>query len=195
MVSYDELLEKNKIRIAKVINEFELKNYECASRVIPQLLVQEQLILNHTVYMPLKSESYSAEGIGRYLIYDNKDIDNPFSIWAFAIAYRQKTSIHDHKYKGTVTVLSDCVSEKFYTPDEERLYAKKKDRVDRYRFHSNQDNLDSDDIFVHQLKRCKSLPDGISVTLHIYNMNAEDIGPDGGIIDRRNINTVYLKYR
>ena len=86
----------------------------------------------------------------------------------FAFAPRQKTLIHDHKYKGTVIVLGEPVSEKYYQPTGESS-ARLVDRLED-RFHSNRDDLNG--IFVHQLKRRKGLSLGTSVTLHIYNMEA-----------------------
>lgn len=182
--------QQNCEAITKAISNLEVVNYDTVSSLIPKLLEDGELTLDHSVYTPADSTTISACGIGRYLVYEHADKTNPFSIWALAFAPRQKTSIHDHKYKGTVTVLEGPVSEIYYQPTEEHS-ARRVARFDRHRFHSNSDNLD--DTFVHQLKRRKGLGEGTSVTLHIYNMEAHLISPEGELIDRRNLNTIFSK--
>jgi kynureninase len=165
-------------------------SYEMVSEILPKLLAEKRLILNHLVYTPADPTTLEASGIGRYLVYDHPDKTNPFSIWVFAFAPRQKTSIHDHEYKGTVIVLEEPISEKFYQPTSEDS-AQLIERTDRYRFHCNKDDLNGN--FVHQLKRRKGLGMGISVTLHIYNMEAHLINQGSEIIDRRNLDQIYSK--
>lgn len=187
----NELIQqKNSDAIYDAIKKLEEINYDTVSELIPLLLAKGGLELDHCAYTPADPTIIEARGIGRYLIYDHFDPTNPFSIWVFALAPRQKTSIHDHQYKGTVTVLEGPVSEKYYLPTTGN-FARLIDRADRYRFHSTKDNLD--DTFVHQLKRRKGLGDGTSITLHIYNMEAKVITPEGGIIDNRNLNKIYIK--
>jgi kynureninase len=181
--------EKNSEVIKNAINQLgENITYEMVSEMVPKLLAENKLVLNHTVYTPV--DSTIVNGIGRHLVYDNPDKANPFSIWVFAFAPRQKTAIHDHKYKGTVIVLDEPISEKFYLPTKENT-AQLIERIDRYRFHSNKDDLSGN--FVHQLKRRKALGKGISVTLHVYNMEAHVINQESEIMDRRNLATIYSK--
>ncbi|MBA2711268.1 MAG: cysteine dioxygenase [Tatlockia sp.] len=165
-------------------------NYELVSDQLPRLIAEKKLILNHSDYKPADLSTVESKGIGRYLIYDHPNKSNPFSIWVFAFASKQKTSIHDHLYKGTVIVLEEPISEKFYLPTKDNK-AQLIERYDRYRFHTNKDDLKGN--FVHQLKRRKNLGEGISLTLHIYNMEAHHILDENQLVDRRNLNKIYLK--
>ncbi|WP_454784183.1 cysteine dioxygenase [Legionella sp. WA2024007413] len=186
----DQIREKNKKKVIKAIFELEDITYETVSMSLPTKLAEGSLELDHSVYMPLDCSTVKANGVGRYLIYDHADEKNPFSIWAFAFAERQQTTIHDHKYKGTVTVLEGPISEKYYRPTSEST-ACLENRIDRFRFHCNRDDLSG--IYVHQLKRRKGLGKGISVTLHIYNMPAYLVNLEGDKVDRRNLKTIYSK--
>lgn len=179
----------NSDAIKKEFSRLEVVNYDTVSELLPKLLAQGQLTLDHSIYTPQTSNTGQGSQVGRYLIYDHPDKTNPFSIWAFAFSQGQKTLIHDHEYKGTVIVLDEPISEKYYRPhgDQARLIR----RVDRYRFHSNSDDLTTN--FVHQLERRKDLGPGISVTLHIYNMEALRINLEGDIVDRRNLRKIYIK--
>lgn len=181
---------KNSQAIMEKINNLDVKNYDTVSKLLPKLIADGSLTLDPSVYTPADPTTVEAKGIGRYLIYDNEDTTNPFSIWAFALAPRQKTSIHDHKYAGTVTVLDGPVSEKYYKPTGESS-AKRIDRADRYRFHSTRDDLN--ETFIHQLKNRKGLRHDTSVTLHIYNMEAHFVNEAGVMLDRRNLDTIYTK--
>ncbi len=89
-------------------------------------------------------------------------------------------------------MLSDVVSEKYYEPISERK-AQRRARVDRYKFHTNQDNLE--ETFVHQLKCRKGLGKASSVTLHIYNMEAHTLNLQSEIVDQRNLDTIFEKVR
>lgn len=186
----EHIKRKNRDMLAQEISQLEVINYDTVSALLPRLLQQGQITLDSSVYTPFDITSVNPTGVGRYLVYDHPDKDNPISIWAFAFAPRQKTSIHDHQYKGTVIVLDGPISEKYYEPTGEST-AKLVRRVDRYSFHANSDNLDSN--FVHQLKRRKGLGEGLSVTLHIYNMNAHKVTADGEIMTNRNLQQVYVK--
>ncbi|EHL31577.1 cupin domain-containing protein [Legionella drancourtii] len=190
MPEIEHIKQKNCKAITEAISKLEVINYDTVSSLIPKLLEEGTLALDHSVYTPADSTIITTSGIGRYLIYDHADKTNPFSIWALAFAPRQKTSIHDHKYKGTVTVLEGPISEKYYQPTRENL-ARRVAQFDRHRFHSNSDNLK--DTFVHQLKRRKDLGEGSSVTLHIYNMEAHLITSEGERVDRRNLDKIYIK--
>ena len=182
--------EQNKLKIIKAINELDTVNYETVSTLLPRLIAEGSLQLDHSIYIPADPSTVLPQGVGRYLVYDHNDQSNPFSIWAFAFAPQQQTPIHDHKFKGTVTVLEGPVSEKYYQPTGEKT-ARLVSRTDRYRFHSNRDELN--DTFVHQLKRRKGLGEGISVTLHIYNMEAHFVNLEGEQMDQRNLNKIYCK--
>ncbi|WP_454781758.1 cysteine dioxygenase [Legionella sp. WA2022007384] len=186
----DQIREKNKKKVIKAISELDDVTYETVSISLPKQLAEGSLALEHSVYVPFDPSTAKPNGVGRYLIYDHSDEKNPFSIWAFAFAKRQQTTIHDHKYKGTVTVLEGPISEKYYRPTSE-LTAALEDRIDRYQFHCNRDDLTG--VFVHQLKRRKGLGEGISVTLHIYNMPAYLVSLEGGKVERRNLETIYSK--
>lgn len=183
----EQTKQKNCEAIIKAINELDTINYDTVSRLLPNLLAQGALKLDSSVYKPIDPNT---NAVGRFLIYDHEDKLNPFSIWVFALGLKQKTAIHDHKYKGTVTVLNGPVSEKFYKPTGENT-AQLVKRIDRYQFHSNKDDLNT--LFVHQLKRRKGLGQGTSVTLHIYNMEAYLINEKNEKIDRRNLDTIYFK--
>ncbi|MGL6028885.1 MAG: cysteine dioxygenase [Legionella sp.] len=190
MPDIEQIRTENSELIAKVIKRLPKITYDTVAHSLPQLFATGLLELNLLAYPPADATATTAAGIGRYLIYDNGDLENPFSIWMFAFAPKQKTCIHDHQYRGCVTVLQGPVSEKYYTPSDDgsvRLIT----RADRYRFHSNTDDLD--DNFVHQLKRRKGLGDGVSVTLHIYNMHAHLVDQLGTISDNRNLNVIYSK--
>jgi hypothetical protein len=187
--------QKNKEEIIHALHELEVVNYDTVSDLVPKLFEKNQLQLNLSVYKPRDPENLTPCGIGRHLLYDHKDEKNPFSIWIFAFATRQITSIHDHKFKGTVIVLQGPISEKYYLPTEGNR-AKLVKRSDRYRFHCNKDSLDTpNEPFVHQLKRRKNLDykEEISITLHIYNMPASTINDLGETVDMRNLNKIYIK--
>lgn len=181
---------KNTELIRAAIYELNDINYDSVSTLLPELLTEGKLILDSSVYTPVNPAVTDATGIGRYLVYDHPDKENPFSIWIFALAPRQKTSIHDHMYKGTVTVLQAPVTEKFYLPTTESS-ARRIGFLDRERFHTNKDDLKG--TYVHQLKRRKAFGEGVSVTLHIYNMEAQFINEEGNTIDRRNLDKIYIK--
>ena len=144
-----EKFEQNTFAIKKAVDELDKINYDSVAAKLPQMLAEGRLILDASAYKPLDPSKQF--GVGRYLVYEHKEAGNQFSIWAFAFAPRQKTSIHDHKYRGTVTVLEGTLSEKFYTPEENKK-ATLDTRFDRHRFHSNQD--DNKDVLqkAHQLK-------------------------------------------
>jgi kynureninase len=189
-MSLEQIRHQNAEKLNEAINKLKVINYHTVSQLIPELLASEQLILDHSSYIP--ADANSSIGVGRYLIYDHPDKENSFSIWAFAFAPKQKTSIHDHRYEGTVTVLNEFISEKYYKPVSDHEAALKT-RCDRDQFHTNYDDLTSN--FVHQLKRCKHLGEGISVTLHIYKMEATMINDSGEPRDRRNLNKIYSKVK
>ncbi|MFJ1267611.1 cysteine dioxygenase [Legionella lytica] len=174
----------NKQVISEAINSLEIINYETVSEVIPRLLTEGKLAFNTSAYKP---ENLTLDmGIARHLIYEHNDPDDPFSIWVFVLLRTQKTSIHDHKYKGTVTVLEGPVTEKFYLPTGENTAAFSKS-IEREQFNTNSDDLRS--TFVHQLKCRKTSSTGISMTLHIYNMRAYQCLD----IENRNLNVIYIK--
>ncbi|KTC97840.1 cysteine dioxygenase [Legionella erythra] len=186
----DRIHQLNGEVLKNAINTLESVTYTTVSELIPVLLLQGELVIDYSIYTPANADVLTGQGIGRYMLYDNPDSENPFSIWLFVLAPRQKTSIHDHLYQGTVTVLSDAVSEKYYEPGDEEK-AKLTARSDRYRFHTNRDTLK--DTFVHQLKRRKGLGTGFSCTLHIYEMPAYQVSLDGEKNDSRNLNRIYCK--
>jgi predicted metal-dependent enzyme (double-stranded beta helix superfamily) len=185
-------MQDNAEAIIEAIGALDKIDYETVSKLLPDLLAQGKLTLDASVYEPFDPDSIEPSGIGRYLIYDNPDKENPFSIWAFALAPRQKTPIHDHKYKGTVTVLQGPVSEIQYHSTGESNFAKLVRCTDRYKFHTNRDD-ELNNAYVHQLKHRKNLRSGTSVTLHIYNMEAHCINNEGIINDNRNIKITYSK--
>ena len=187
------LREENSRKIEAEIKKLDIVTYETVSELIPRLLAEGQLTLDHTAYVP--ADITSKFGVGRYLVYEHSDKDNPISIWTFAFASRQETCIHDHKYKGTVTVLNGPISEKYYKPLSDGP-ARLIKRTDRYSFHCNRDPLVDDGMFVHQLKRRKEFdPNEIGVTLHVYNMEARLTNPDGKEQDQRNLRTAYSKFK
>jgi len=190
MLTKIERIKQNEDAIISAIKGLENVTYHTVSTSLPRRLAEGSLKLDHSVYNPADFNTVMPNGIGRYLIYDHTDTSNPFSIWVFAFAPRQKTTIHDHKYKGTVTVLEGPRSEKYYQPTGEHT-ARLVERVNRYRFHSNHDDLNG--VFVHQLKRRKVLGAGVSVTLHIYNMEAYLVNFQGEKTDQRNLNIIYSK--
>lgn len=175
---------QNKQVISEAINSLEIINYETVSELIPRLFTEGKLAFKTSAY---KAEHLNPDmGIARHLIYEHNDPDNPFSIWIFVLLRKQKTSIHDHKYKGTVTVLEGPVTEKFYLPTGENTAALSKS-IEREQFHTNSDDLKS--TFVHQLKCRKTSNTGISMTLHIYNMRAYQCLD----VENRNLNVIYSK--
>lgn len=189
--------QNNTSAIANEINKLAEVNYGAVSRLLPELLKEGALVLDHSVYLPQEPWS-NPFGAGRYLVYDHDDEQSPFSIWAFAFGAGQKTCIHDHKYQGAVTVLHGPVAEKYYIPSGENT-AQLVARSNRYSFHSNRDDLTNN--FVHQLKRRKKLDndskldEGISVTLHIYDMPAFAIDLSGSRVDSRNLDRIYERDR
>lgn len=189
----EEIRLSNSKAISEKIKQLAVVNYETVSELIPGLLAKGELILNPLAYIPKDPNTTECFGIGRYLIYDNPDEHNPFSIWAFAFAKGQKTPIHSHKDKGTVTVVEGIVSENYYQPNSDEHTARLISRLDRERFHTNHDDLN--DEFVHQLKRKKCFGEGISVSLHIYNMSAYLVNDKGEQIENRNLGKIYTKYK
>lgn len=157
--------------IEKVIKELEVINYDTVSELVPKLLLEKKLKLNCNAYKPKDPQKEDVYSVARYLVYNHPDKNNPFSIWIYAFAPKQKTLIHDHLYRSTVTVLDEPVTEKYYQTTENNL-AQMIKRQDRYRFHTNRDELMKSETFVHQLKRRKSFGEGTSFTLHIYEMDA-----------------------
>jgi kynureninase len=153
--------------------------YGTVSKIIPQMLAAGTLTLDLASFVP--ENSATPNGFGRYLVFDNNDLSNPVSIWAFAFAPGQKTCIHDHLYSCTVTVLTGIISEKFYQLEPDEINAKPMRGVHRAQFDTTEDTLGDDNI-VHQLKNRqveKSYPSplteaehGLTVTLHIYEMPA-----------------------
>ncbi len=107
---------ENTDAIKKAITTLEKITYDSVAALIPQMLAEKSLVLDASAYLPANPEL--KYGVGRYLVYEHSEADNQFSIWAFAFAPKQKTSIHDHQYRGTVTVLQGPISEKYYTPTE-----------------------------------------------------------------------------
>jgi len=198
MPDIEHIKRENTAAISNIIHKLDVINYETVSELLPTLLATGQLKLDASVYTPADPTTIKAHGIGRHLVYEHPDQSNPLSIWVFALAPRQKTSIHDHKCDGTVTVLEGPVSEKTYETTEGNL-VRRKHRTDRYRFHTNADKLNPKqdestpkDGFIHQLKRRKELGEGTSITLHIYKMEAHLV-QEGLVVDNRNLNKVYTK--
>ena len=188
-----ESLEANKRQIQEIIYVLKKQgkkiDYQTVSQVLPELLAKQELQMDTSAYEPMDLEK--EHGVGRYLIYDNEDKDNPFSIWAFAFGPRQKTVIHNHKYLSTVTVLVGPIAEKFYQPVVDSPDGKKQARLvsrsNRYRFHTNRDDLTTD--LAHQLKCRKQSGSYFRVTLHIYNMSAYDVDQ----VQNRNLKDTFLK--
>lgn len=164
----------------------ETTSYEVVADALPKLIARGTLCLDLSRYIT----SPNAQCANRYLLYDNPDKANPLSLWVFAFARRQKTCIHDHKYKGTVMVLQGPISEKFYNPTGNNS-AQLVSRIDRHRFHTNEDDLT--DTFVHQIKCRKGLGVDSSITLHIYNMEAHVVNQENERMDNRNLNTIFFK--
>lgn len=188
-MTIEERLARNREAIKKAISSLETVNYESVARLIPMMLAEKSLELDASVYTA--AHPHEKYGVGRYLIYDHKDEKNPVSIWVFAFAPQQKTSIHDHKYRGTVTVLQGILSEKFYIPTEDQkavLCA----RFDRYRFHMSRDEGNDNPPKVHQLKYRKQMVEAgsVAVSLHIYEMPA--FQKDSKIVNR-NILSMFTK--
>lgn len=194
MPSTAEMRQSNSEAIKAAIHQLNVINYDTVSEHIPKLLTKGQLKLEPSAYTPVNPKQVN--DIGRYLVYDHSG-EKPFSIWAFALGPKQKTSIHDHKYRGTVTVLEGPVSEKYYRKLEENTALENTallvKRADRYRFHTNSDDLT--DNFVHQLKRRIGLgQEGTSVTLHIYEMEAHLIIKDEKV-ENKNLSTIFTKVK
>lgn len=187
MVSQEEILASNRLAVAEAITGLEDVSFNSIADSLPLLLKAGRLVIDTSVYTPHAS---ATGGASRYLLYDNQNPFDPVSIWVFALGKGQKTSIHDHCYRGGVTVLKDVVSEKYYHAESD-THARCLRRADRHRFHTSTDNLQDD--FVHQLKRRKGLGEGVSVTLHIYNMSAHHLSADGEAIDNRNLNRIFQK--
>jgi kynureninase len=180
----DHVKELNRQTISEAIHSLQTIDYPEVSKLLPRLLAEGKLKLNTSAYKP--ADLTQETGVGRHLIYDHKDSENPFSIWIFVFLRKQKTSIHDHKYKGTVTVLEGPITEKFYLPTGENTAALDK-CVEREQFDTNWDDLTSS--FVHQLKCRKTSNTEISMTLHIYNMRAYQCLD----VENRNLNVIYIK--
>lgn len=185
-----EMHQRHCDALKTAINTLHPVNYDSVSEFIPQLLEKEQLVLDAAIYPPADATVLKSSGIGRYLLYDHSDKNNPVSIWLFAFASGQKTSIHDHRYRATVTVIRGPISEKYYLPSGETR-ATLVAHSDRCRFHTNRDDLN--DPFVHQLKRRKDAGGGVSLTLHIYEMQAHRLSMAGEKRDNRNLNRIYSK--
>jgi kynureninase len=160
----------NTLAIQKAISLFEEVTYETVSTLIPQMLANKSLIIDASAYYP--DDLHNENGVGRFLIYEHQEHGNQFSIWAFAFAPEQKTCIHAHRYRGTVTVLQNILSEKYYTlVDKDNAVLSEQN--DRLPFHTNHDNMDILDR-AHQLEYRKSQasPGTVAVSLHIYDMPA-----------------------
>lgn len=180
----DHAKESNKQAISEAIHSLDLIDYTEVSKLLPRLLVEDKLKLNTSAYKP--EDLTKDNGVSRHLIYDHNDSKNPFSIWVFVFLRKQKTSIHDHKYKGTVTVLEGPITEKFYLPTGKNTAALAQ-CVERQQFDTNWDDLTGS--FVHQLKCKKTSSTEISMTLHIYNMRAYQCLD----VENRNLNVIYIK--
>lgn len=187
-MSIEERRAQNTVAIIKAMSTLEDITYDSVAKLIPSMLADKSLVLDASAYIPADS---SKQGVGRFLIYDHKDENNLFSIWAFAFAPRQKTTIHDHKYRGTVTVLEGVLSEKFYKPVDEK-HAVLCARSDRYRFHMNQDNDTDNPQLAHQLKYRKEMAprDTVAVSLHIYEMAAQQ---KDSMAHNRNLSHIFNK--
>lgn len=188
-MSIEERRAQNTVAIIKAISTLEDITYDSVAKLIPSLLADKSLVLDASAYTPADPNEKS--GVGRYLIYDHKDESNPFSIWAFAFVPQQKTTIHDHLYRGTVTVLEGVLSEKFYKPVDAE-HAVLCVRFDRYRFHMNQDNNTDNPQLAHQLKYRKKMAscDTVAVSLHIYEMPAQK---KDSIAYNRNLFRIFTK--
>ncbi|MDR3504028.1 MAG: cysteine dioxygenase [Legionella sp.] len=180
----DHVKELNKQAISKAIHSLDVINYQKVSELLPKLIVEGKLKLNTSAYKP--EDPTKSTCVGRHLIYDHQDGENPFSIWVFVFLRKQKTLIHDHKFKGTVTVLEGPITEKFYLPTGENTAALDK-CVEREQFDTNRDDLQGS--FVHQLKCRKTSRTEISMTLHIYEMRAYQCLD----VQNRNLNVIYIK--
>lgn len=187
MVSQEVILASNRLAIAEAIAGLDDVSFKSIAASLPKLLAEGRLVVDTSVYT---AHASATAGASRYLLYDNQNPKDPVSIWVFALGEKQKTSIHDHSYRGAVTVLQGVVSEKYYEAESD-THARCVHRADRHRFHTSTDNLQDD--FVHQLKRRKGLGEGVSVTLHIYNMSAHRLSADGEAIDNRNLNRIFEK--
>lgn len=192
MTNEDDLKINNTAQIIRAIKQLNEVSYETVSQLIPTLLAKGLITLDTSAFIPADSSIKEAEGVGRHLIYDHEDKKNPFSIWVFAFAPGQKTSIHDHKYKGTVTVLNGPISEKYYLPTSENTASIFR-RANRNTFHTNVDNLSN--LFVHQLKNRQDESKGVILTLHIYAMEAKMLNSQKMLVDRRNFDSIYTKDR
>lgn len=192
MTNEEDIKKDHAAIIKRSISHLDKVSYETVSKLIPQLLAKGIIALDTSSFIPVDSSIKEPQGVGRFLIYDHDDKNNPFSIWIFAFAPGQKTSIHDHKYKGTVMVLNGPISEKYYLPTSENTASIFR-RANRNTFHTNVDNLTS--VFVHQLKNRQDADKGIILTLHIYAMEAQMINDQDERVDRRNFDTIYIKDR
>lgn len=184
----------NSALVQDALEQLEIVNYDTASQHLPLLIAEHKLQFDCSRYVPAEPGNHDNSLIARYLIYDHPDPNNPFSIWIFAFAPRQKTSIHDHIYKGTVMVLHGMISEKFYMPTEDNT-AQLVKRFDRDCLDIKSDNLDDtvDIQYAHQLKRRKHFGLGTSLTLHIYNMKAKMVNSSGETVNARNVNRIFNK--
>jgi predicted metal-dependent enzyme (double-stranded beta helix superfamily) len=196
MMEPNEIREENNKRIKKIIEQFGITNFEDAVAIIPSMLTKKELEIDDSAYTCADEETYSESGVNRFLMFDNPNKENPFSIWIFSFAPHQKTKIHDHKYECSVSVLSKHpITEKFFHPTGQLSkthipLAKRINSIDRYRFHTNCDRLSK--VQPHQLKNTKHLGEGTSITMHIYHMEAHLI-KDGIELDNRNLNIIYQK--
>lgn len=173
-MSRQEMLQaQNTAAIQKALQSLnEEITYDTVSKIMPAMLARGELVLDPAAYTP---GNIDAKCPGRYLVYDHQDSANAFSVWAFAFAPQQKTSIHSHKYQGTVVVLQGPLSEKAYVPTEDGKAALI-GRSDRLAFHTTQDDLANTPEIVHRLKLRKGIVEKegtmVAVSLHIYNMAA-----------------------
>lgn len=191
--SIETMKKNNEERIENSIKNIPNANYENIARLLPELIAQQKLILDISIYAPHDAEEYAQKGVKRYCLYNHPDKENPCSIWIFAFASCQKTTIHDHKYKASVMILEGPVTERLYTPVpngqamNNQYPAVLCERTDRFNFHLNQDK--PDDKIVHQLKRRKAFGENqTSRSLHIYNMEAYEVDASY----RRNINQLFF---
>ena len=196
MTEPNEIREENNKRVKDVIERLRIKNFEDAVAIIPSMLTKKELEIDDSAYTCADQETYFESGVNRFLMYDNLDKENPFSIWIFSFAPHQKTKIHDHKYECSVTVLSQHpITEKFFLPTGQLSktsvpLARRINSIDRYRFHCNWDRLSG--VEAHQLKNTKHLGEGAGITMHIYHMEAHLV-KEGIKLDNRNLNIIYQK--
>lgn len=182
----------NERAITDALSSLQEINYKTASVSIPTMLASGKF--DASVYTPADSTTTEAKGIGRHLVFDNPDPDDPLSMFVFAFGPGQKTPIHDHNVECTVTVIDGVISEIYYKQIGDSNFAKLESCADRATFDIKRDDLDGLEALIHQLKRCKYYGDGISRTFHIYKMRAKDIDFNGNEIVNRNVNRTYEKY-